>query len=340
MGLLPLFVQFGNLYIGILRDAVIAGQSWGRTDADHQQDIKDLQTMLTDFQQYSLEVYNTGRYGLQQKTPTDYHNCEPFRTLNAFDRQIYVTALDFSNLWPYLDVTKYPQGIPAGVNPTRELYSDPFGSCDNSGAIVMPQPPPTQLPTNVTVWGGDRINSVQVTYPAGTGPGGATQTKRGAGGGSTNKPYGGSVDITPANPMVWGRPIWGSIVNALQLGFQDGTATLVFGGAYVDPINKPNDIGPVGYPLSVLSRIHINGASVFYNSADCVVFGYLYWEAPTDKLNALRDLYVRTPKERTAAELTRKLTSGVGAGNLITDELRAARKAYWAALKARAEALK
>jgi len=340
LALLPLFVQFGNLYIGILRDAVLAGQSWGRTDADHQQDIKDLQNMLNDFYQYSLETYNTGRYALQQKTPVDTkHYIEPFQTLNAFDRQMYLTALDFSNLWPYLDVTKYPEGIPGGVKPTREIYSDPYGTCDDSGPIKIATPPPTQFFTYISVWGGDRIDAVQLGYPSGTGPGGVTMTPRMGDqyGGSNTGDYGGEAYLSTDAPMVAARATWGSIVNSLQFQFNDGTSSSMLGGRVG---LGSNDTGMIGYPLSALSSVHINGVSTFYNSADCVVFGYLYWEAPSDKLDALRDLYVRTPKERTAAELTRKLSSGVSGSNLITDELKASRQEHWAKIEARAKEIK
>lgn len=330
--LLPLFGQFANLYLALLRDCVAFGQSWGRTEADHQQDITDLKQAISDFYSYTANTYNNGRFALSQKIKPDSHHIEPFKTINTYDRQLSQTVLVFMDMWAYSDFTLYPTGTK--VVYSREIYSDPFGSADDSGTIKIASAP-TQSPTNLTVWGGDRIQSVQLTYPAGSGPGGVTTTPRmgDPNGGTTNSPLGGSFNVAPQSIMA-GRATWGDIVNSMQFLFADNTSTPMMGGGGTGGLGS-HDTGWVGYNDTFLSSVHINGESAFYASADLVVFGFQYWTTPTAQLNAIEALYVTSPNERSAADFANQFPNLAIPANLITDELKAARLAYWALIKER-----
>lgn len=326
--LLPLFAQFANLYLGLLRDGVAFGESWGRDAAEHQQDIADLQNSISSFFNYALTYRNAGGLAVVQKTKRDDHACEPFRTVNTYDRQMNLIVMDYAYTWAYFDVTLYPQGTQ--VNLTREIYSDPLGTCDDSGLINIVTPHPSQRPTNVTVWGGSLVNAAQVTYPSGGGPGGATQTKRmGTGGGGTPT----SFNLTPDNPIIAARVGSGDIINSLQFGLADGTQPNKIG-------NGGGDSGWLGYPYEFLSSIHINGVSDFYDCADSVVFGFQFWTPPTSALNAVKVMYVKSPKERSAADFAKEFPKLAISDDLITGELKAARKLYWENIAARAKAIK
>lgn len=355
--LLPLFAQFGNLYLSLMRDGVAFGQSWGRSAADHQQDIADLNKDMLTFYQYTYDTYNTAKINLANKTKVNNNLCEPFRTVNTYDRQMILTVMDFANNWAYFDVTQYPQGVPAEILfLDREIYSDPYGSCDNSGPIVLPAVKPTQFPTNITVWGFDRIDAVQLTYPTGSGPNGVTTTPRmgdqpnGTFGGQNYAPHGGSFNLSPNNPIVGAYTTYGLFQNnngtfgplVAQLAFlyQDWTQTNVMGGTAGSVPGWIYNSGWVAYPTEALSSIHINGVNNVLKTADCIVYGFKFLPSPAVTLKALQTLYIASPKERTVAELTKKLRSAAVPANLITEELRSARVAYWAALKARAKALK
>lgn len=327
--LLPLFGQFATMHLALLRDGALFGKNWGMNDTDVQNLAKRLNVTINTYYGYAADTFNKGRLDLANKTKTDYHLGEKFRTINKYDRQMTFTVLDFMNSWPFFSASQFPNGTT--VELTREIYTDPYGTGDDSGAIVIDPLLPKQFPTQLSVWGGDRIQAVQVTYPAGSGPGGVTQTKRmGAGGGNLS-----TLTLSPENPINWLQVQYGSIVNGFQFFYADGSYSPQFGLGYVDPKNKPTETGWFTYANESLSSIHINGASNFYNSADLVVFGFQYRQLPTETLKAIRAIYVKSPKERSVADFTKAFPKVSIPANLINNELKAARQAYWAALKAR-----
>jgi hypothetical protein len=332
--LLGLFAQFANLYLSLLRDAVLFGTSWGRTDADHQQDITDLQSSIKAFSKYTVDTYNTGKANVSAATKPNYTTCEPFFSINRYDRQMTLTVLDFVTTWPYFDATVYPNGTKVVIG--REIYSDPKGTIDNSGPIVLP-PPPTQPISSVTVWGGDRINAVQVTYPEGGGPGGVTQTKRmGASGGSNQFPKGGVFDLTTFGPILGAGCAAGSIVNGLRFKFSNSYEfpyPIYTGGPGGDEFS-------FSYPNEILSSIHINGVSDYYNSADCVVFGFKFQQNQNVSLETLQLFYVKSPKEKSAADFAKAFPNAKIPGDFITQDLKAARKAHWDAIEAQAKEIR
>jgi hypothetical protein len=252
-----------------------------------------------------------------------------------------LSVTDFMHIWPYYDVTLYPTGTKVAL--TREVYSDPHGTTDNShpnAPLALRKPEPTQFPTQVVVWGWDLIDAAMVTYPAGSGPGGVTQTPRmgNANGGSNQPPHGNIFNISPGNPIVQARVTYGDIVNSMQFKFHDGTLSNVLGGRVE---SGSNDTGLMGIANHALSSLHIHGYSDAYGgAADCVVFGYKYWISPAATINALRALYVRSPKERSSADVLKAYDHLALPADLITEDLKTTRQAYWEYIAARAKALK
>ncbi|MBD2757160.1 insecticidal delta-endotoxin Cry8Ea1 family protein [Spirosoma validum] len=347
--LLPLFAQFVNMYLSVLRDAVLDGKSWGRSDAEQQQDITDLKQAISDFTSYTDVTYTNDLINLDNATPLDPILCEPDRSLIRYTRQMTFTVLDFATTWAYYDVTVYPSGHK--VEFTREIFSDPIGVNSTGRRIIFPSTfpsTPEQFPTQITVWANSVVtatSAVQVTYPAGGGPGGVTTTPimppGGDQRGSLYPPHGGTVTFPPAatNPIVkFGVGIHPSgAVAALYFYYYDGTHSPELGYPGVDS-------GRIGFTNEALCRVHINGAyeiivpNYYTRIADCVVFGFKHWQTPASALRAIGTLYITSPKERSAAEFAPVLPAL--ASFSITDELKAARAAHWASIKEQAKALK
>jgi hypothetical protein len=282
--LLPLFAQFANLHLSLLRDGVQFGESWGWNSATQKSHSANLSNAIASYSTwaekiYTMELLPISAYNAGKDPQGTQHKIEPFRSMNQYIRQMTLTVLDFQQTWKYFDPSVYPN--PVKVYLDREIYSDPYGTADNSGQ--------------------DRIDSVQVTYPAGGGPNGETTTPRmgSQNGGTSNPPRGGIFSNVGANPVVSAVVGSGDIVNFLSFTFQDGTTTGRLGGGY--PGGNAN---PVAFTGQILSSIYISGISDHYQSADCIVLGFKY---PQDQSTAIKAAYktqyVTSPKERTTAEL-------------------------------------
>lgn len=352
--LLPLFGQFATMYLSLLRDGVQFGQSWGRSDADHQQDIIDLQTAISSYVKYTAETYNNiGRVNLANKTKRDDSMNEPFRSINTYDRQMTLTVLDFMNTWFYFDITQYPSGTYALLG--REIYSDPYGTCFNStnGNPISFQPS-SLLPSNITVWASDRVDAAQLTYPADGGPGGVAQTPRmgvqvggKTAGGTSSKQY--TINISPDNPITKVRAwtgmypdgaLQGPFASAFQFQFNDNSTTDVYGSLKNADTSTSTDTGMFGYPGEALSSIYIHGANNLLGGADCVVFGFKYWQSPQATLRAISALYVKSPADRSEADFHKAFPKlGISVGSVST-ELKTARQEYWSSVKKRADEVK
>lgn len=283
--LLPLFAQFANLYLSLLRDAVKFGASWGMTDGEIQTYATKLTDKINEFTTYANTWYTNGRAPKLQ-IPRDDAKVEPFRSTNAYDRYMTMGVLDFMDAWPYYDLTKYPNGSQNsdGTNIplfTREIYSDPFGNRVN----VDKYPPnfalpseATQFPTQLTVWGNKDIGAVQLTYPAGGGPGGATTTPR-------------MGDQTSGNPNTF-YPSANQPIQLASVSYdytRENTSTMVintlqFTLSYDG--NTPNRTPQLGQALGqfkvdvwylnyALSSIYIDGVDdTLQQYANCIVFGF------------------------------------------------------------------
>jgi hypothetical protein len=75
-------------------------------------------------------------------------------------------VLDSAAIWPYMNPATYPD--PVTVTLTPEIYSDAQGTWDDTPFKVdtLLQQPITHL----TVWGGERIDAMQVAYGGVLGP--------------------------------------------------------------------------------------------------------------------------------------------------------------------------
>ena len=302
--LLPLYAQYANLYLTLLRDAltptkenvqVLAGSAWGMNYADIIGTLTKLQAFIVEAVKHVNDTYSAGRANIVNKVPEDQIKVEPFKSTNAYDRQMTMLVLDYMDTWQYYDIQKYPFGaIDRDANKiplfTREIYSDPIGSIVDKSippppGIVLPSPA-TLFPTQITVWGGQRLDAVQLTYPAGGGPGGVTTTPRmgDKNGGSTNGPSGGQFGMLPHQEVTtvlvtydYTDSFGGQAINNITFLLGDGNAieaTYQFGGS-----GGQYASGEIEYTNYALSSIYIHGSSEDHpnTSADCIVFGFMRW---------------------------------------------------------------
>lgn len=255
---------------------------------------------------YTDRIYNDGRWNVVNKAGTSDHLCEPFRSENQYVRGMTESVLDYYQTWEYFDPIQYP--LPVQISFERELYSDPCGTCDDSGPIrLLSSSPPKESMEQVTVWGWDRIDAIKVDYPDGQGPDGITTTGRmgDSSGGSSSPPVGGVFSARSyLINSVWVG--YGDIVDALSFGFSDGSSTSTMRGLASQ--------GYESYTFSVsednhLSSIHINGVSSFYGSADCIVIGYRYIPSTQSMRNAVRRLYVNTAKDISLQDMAAQYAS-------------------------------
>jgi hypothetical protein len=265
--LLPLFAQMVNLYLSLLRDGVIFGKKWGWSDRD----VADIQTKLTTqinrSVKYANDWYQQGYQNLS--LPNDGSNLRSriFKIQNAYDREMTLSVLDSVFYWPYFDPTVNP---PGGTLPklTREIYSDPQGTSSIQEFFAFTTPPPKI--DNISVWGWDRIDAVQVSY------GGVWGNRMGdlptdTSGGCNQPPHGWNGQISAANPIVAVSGRSGDIINAMSFTFKDGRQTNECGGNY-----PGGDLFSWSFEGHILSFIWIFGVSEYYKSADCVVYGFRY----------------------------------------------------------------
>ena len=148
--LLPLFTQFANLHLSLMRDGVLCGSKWGWSEYDVNS-LKDvLKSYIKSHTDYCNNTYNNALQNLINNTPTNNHLTEPFLTINRFVREMTLSVLDFKNMWMYYDPTVYPE--PIKINLSREIYSDPMGSSTDSGPARVNLSVNNEI-SRIEVWG-------------------------------------------------------------------------------------------------------------------------------------------------------------------------------------------
>jgi hypothetical protein len=295
--LAPLFAQFANLNLALLREGVLSLSSWGQPQAVIDSYSIKLTSKIANYTAYAQTVFQQGYETVGHNTKWSPSTIQPFRSVNAYLRQMTLSLMDFAQAWPYLDPTAYPYFDPTkSPNPLtvylgREIFADPLGNCVPQGAVyygpysagpINIAGPTTQPLYQVTVWGADRVDAFQCDYPPGGGPGGITSTGMDPSqtGDSAQEAQVFSVWV---NPIIQVSGLSGDIINAGFFGFADGTTSPRLGGNY-----QGGNPYSFAYQGEVLSSIHVNAYNQFYNSADSAVFGFRYAEIasgiPTNNL--------------------------------------------------------
>ena len=301
--LLPLFAQFANLHLMLLRDGAQHGGDWGWSSGLVQSTRVKLADTVTSYSHWTTQTYGAGLADVKATTPANRKHTEPFNTVNRFQREMTLTVLDFALTWPYFDVIRYPD--PVVVPVTREIYSDLCGTADDTG-VSLPAKPPTQPIRRILVWGWDRIDAAQVDYPDNGGPDGKTSTGRmgSASGGVPEPPGGGTFEIANTGDVVRVQARSGDILNAMWLTFADGVRSNQMGGKYHGGSDTFWE-----YPGEILSSIKIMGVSKSYRSANAAVYGFKYKDErfPLPASDVLLTLYASDPAQPTPDAFAAKL---------------------------------
>ncbi len=187
--LLPLFAQFANLHLLLLRDGAQFGTNWGWSNDAASRVRSQLSQAVASYSPYTQDNYDKGLKKVREKAPSNRHKTEPFNTVNGYQREMTLTVLDFMTMWSYLDLEKYPGPVDAILD--REIYSDLVGTLTIIDSSCLPLPLSRSKPSLC----GDGIASTPSSWttqpgaartesppPGGgaTGPGAATSRPKGA----------------------------------------------------------------------------------------------------------------------------------------------------------------
>ena len=134
--LLPLFVQFANLQLSLLRDGVIHGNSWGWSQYVQDINAKELKDKIAEYEKYVEDNVQWKINKIKKHTHRNDHNAEPFYAANVYERNVTLNILDFKNMWKYFDTKEYPH--PVEIVLDREIYTNPHGTADDSGPVKKP----------------------------------------------------------------------------------------------------------------------------------------------------------------------------------------------------------
>jgi len=188
--LLPLLAQMANLHLGLLRDGVQFGKSWGWTDAIVADQETQLKARISDYTAWVATWYQNGLNALSGSS---------WQAQNAYVRQMTLGATDYAYYWPSFDPQTNPGGTTLPV-PTREIYSDPIGY--ELDYPMIPVAAPAMRLSNLSVFGLPFV--VTVVVGAQTAYGGNWGPQMGyMGNGVTNQPpVGWTGAIADANPIV------------------------------------------------------------------------------------------------------------------------------------------
>lgn len=333
--LLPLYAQYTNLFLALLRDGALFGSQWGWSD-DLVSTVKnDLSTAIAVHRQYVDMTYDQEYNHVSTHAPRNRWNTQPWNTVALFEIQCTLTILDFANLWKYFDVREYPQPVTPQL--TRQILTPVLGEAIHG--LAMSSPPSAEI-TQITVWGHDRIDAVEVVYPEAGGPGNQTTTRRmGGPGGTDQPPYGGSFAVAD-NPVVEVQVWSGFIVDEMKLVFADGSASTQMGSGY-----PGGNLTTWAFDGEILSSMFVPGMSRFYQSAEGIVLGFKYRNEtpPAGDPLTLRRMFVAAPSQPTPEAFADQINlAGERRQALITwardDDWTGRRDAAWALLEHRVKA--
>jgi hypothetical protein len=75
--LLPLFAQFANMHLTLLRDGALYGNSWGWTEEIQQHTREQIVDTIGSYIEYTETIYNQGLQDTQKNAPSKKHYTEP-----------------------------------------------------------------------------------------------------------------------------------------------------------------------------------------------------------------------------------------------------------------------
>lgn len=283
--LLPMYAQYENMYLSLLREGLLYGGQWGVNATSMAKYRKYLQE--------ELDTTGTGR-GIGYVDAVDTANrpdagndWAEWKAWNAYERKMELEVRDFRRLWPYMDPEKYPNGYP-GLTQTRMILSDPVG-CYNVYPKAPVNPEGLGMIRYFQVWedndtaeltGFDIIDAIQV-YASGL---------------PTPPPIMGD-DTPDGNTLYWSLGNWprayidrihygeGETVatldkkrfpQGLTFHFNDGSTASLGSYANIFLTSQVHE-GDFAYEDHILANARIAGIHTWQytdSTANCLVFGF------------------------------------------------------------------
>lgn len=288
--LLPLFAQFANMHLSLLRDG--ATQKWGNAESELQTRIGDYTDWAQTYYQQGYNARNTANQG--------------FNYLNQYIQGMQTSVMRFAEMWKYFDPTKYP--APVTVHFTEETYFTITGTLNmKCGNYSLPQNIPDASLTEVNVyWLQDSYDNYN--FVLGTQNNYADGTQQSYSGVSNNQPpqlsvncdpnndyfcyFKQSVSVSADNPIVAVNGSYNATgaVYFVDFVYKNGSSTGQIpnqNGTTMDYAHSYTISPPEGY---YLSSIWVPPVSFYYGGAEDVVFGFRYNPPPITQETA-RILY-------------------------------------------------
>ncbi|MTI29381.1 insecticidal delta-endotoxin Cry8Ea1 family protein, partial [Xanthovirga aplysinae] len=284
----------------------LQGDEWGIGQVELDRSKRNLENAIPVFSDYVDRWYQTGLNQAVANAPKpNAENTEPFNTINKYVREMTLAVLDFRDMWPYFDPIKYPDG--AEIRMDREIYSDMIGSSPTP--FVFPSGP-SEFPTRVQVWAGQRVDAIQVDYPSNGGPEGKTSIKIGGSGGVNTPEAGGDFDVKD-KPIIGASADsffnvynfnYGSAISGLKFYFKDQLESSKM-GREGNLSNKPI----YSYPEHILSSIYI--PAVDYKAlrtglVQSIIFGFKPEKSVINtNIEVLKSVFLGNPNPLTPEQL-------------------------------------
>jgi hypothetical protein len=285
--LLPLFAQFANMHLSLLRDGVQRG--WITEDR--------LQFRIQSYSDYAHHWYQSG-YSTRAESN------QGFNYLNEYVQAMQVSVMNFRETWPYFDPTIFPP--PVKVAFTNQTYFTITGSLGRQSAdYTLPAIPTGQI-TNIDVYWLQDLNDdynfvlgTQVNYAGTQEP--YTGVLVNGGTPPIEKPcdpnndyycyFKNSAAVSPDNPVVAVQGVYdtGGGTYSVNFTFKNESSTGQIPGQNQQYYPTSYNIAPPsGY---YLSSVWVPPDTFFYGSAVDMVFGFRYVPPGLDQATA-HALYV------------------------------------------------
>ncbi len=153
--LLPLFAQFANMHLSLLRDGVI--NKWCA--------VSELQKRIKDYGAWADKYVAAGHSARSGEN-------KGFNYLNVYDREMQTGVLNFRETWPYFDPTAFPPPVKDIVF-TNEVYytiTETMGAAYPGGNYALPITPAGVISDIGVFWMQDLednynlVQGMQITY--------------------------------------------------------------------------------------------------------------------------------------------------------------------------------
>lgn len=242
--LLPLFAQYQNLYLALLREGILNGPQWGYSPTAIELLRTEMGQALSSGHAYVNKVHED-RLTADKGSATSAETI--FARTSIDERAFQLGVGDFQAQWKFFDPVAYPAGDP-NFRLTRMIYSERIGSARH--AFAKPGNVPYPL-TFITAFSKQIVNSyvvsinaVKADHAPVTGVlTGDTESTTKTGDRIVNNTR--TWSVTQANPIVeaWGDDLWGNpnYIDGLHFRYANGSASN-FGSVGPSYCREPEDL--------------------------------------------------------------------------------------------------